>query len=1143
MNKSKILIVDDRVENLISLEAILSDLEVDIVRALSGKEAIAQTEEHDFAIALVDILMPEMDGFETVDLLRKNSQTANLPVIFVTAAQKEEYHEVKGIEIGAVDFMIKPIVPAVLLGKIRVFLNLYNQRIQLANTVVERDKALLELGNHQDHLEQLIEERTTETETTNKKLKREIVEHKRAEEAIHKAAHQWQTTFDGIGDAICVIDSEMNILQCNQAMSDFLGKDLEDIIGYSCCKLVHQSEEPIENCPFIRMKKSKRKENYVLQVGDTHLDVTVHPLIDDNNNLTGAVHIVSDISIRKQAEDALQESDERFRMALRNTAITVFSQDKDLNYTWVYNMAPGFDAAAILGKTDADLVSAEDAEKPMALKHQVIKTGQGARTEASYIQNGEQRYYDLMVEPLVDTTGEITGVTCLSLDITERRRAEEALLESEGKYRNLVETIVEGIANVDQNETFVYVNQAAADIFGFSKAAMIGKSMREFTSPETFQKILKYTAMRKKGDSSFYEIPIQRKNGEQRIITITATPTIDKNGEYQGAFGIFHDITDRKQAEEELRESAVYLDIMGDALIVLDSKARMTKVNQSFSELWGYKPEEVVGKPVFGMFPEEELSIHQTEMENAVNEGDTRIFETTALTKDKKEIVVSASGRVLKDGKGKVLNFIALFRDITKVKQTEELQHLKSDFAITLGRQTSLKKILKSALSKIFQLGEFDSGGIYLINDETGAADLVEHQGLPNWFVDIVKHFDSDDLRIKMVKEGTPIYQHATDFPSAINKELKKEGIRALAVIPFGMGDEIIGALNLASHTHDILTEESKNIVETIAESDLGSAITRVKALGALHQSEEKFRTVFENSPDIVALTDLKGAFIDVNHVAPGYTKEDVIGTGFTDYLTPKQKQLFKDTMKKAIKTSKPQGYEVDIPNPEGRTFSWYNRICPIDSGGKITQTVINCTDITERKQVEEELLKTKTLLSDAEKTGKIGGWVVNLETMTQTWTEETYRIHEVDLDFKPDVSKGISFYAPAARPIIERAFQNTVETGEPFDLELEFITAKGNKRWVHSVGKAQQEAGVTKVVSGSFQDITVRKLAEHELAKHRDHLEELVEERTGDLQKTINLMAGREVRMADLKEVITKLRRQLESAGLTPVADDPLKV
>jgi|GEM_PF-790301 PAS domain S-box-containing protein len=149
--------------------------------------------------------------------------------------------------------------------------------------------------------------------------------------------------------------------------------------------------------------------------------------------------------------------------------------------------------------------------------------------------------------------------------------------------------------------------------------------------------------------------------------------------------------------------------------------------------------------------------------------------------------------------------------------------------------------------------------------------------------------------------------------------------------------------------------------------------------------------------------------------------------------------------------------------------------------------------DITDRILAEKELAKIKKLLSETEKIGKIGGWTIDMATMKQTWTEETYHIHEVELNFDPDVSKGINFYTPSSRPIIEEAFNHTIETGEPFDLELEIITAKGNMRYVHSVGEAHQLDGVTMSVSGSFQDITARKTADEEVNKTNSLLNSVI--------------------------------------------------
>jgi CheY-like chemotaxis protein len=142
MNKPKILIVDDKAENLVALETLLCDLDVDFVRALSGNEALQKTLEHQFALALIDVQMPEMDGFETVQFMRQSKATALLPVIFVSAIYNTDYYKIKGVQAGAVDFITKPVVPEILIGKVRIFLQLHQQRLQLEHMVKELRTAL-----------------------------------------------------------------------------------------------------------------------------------------------------------------------------------------------------------------------------------------------------------------------------------------------------------------------------------------------------------------------------------------------------------------------------------------------------------------------------------------------------------------------------------------------------------------------------------------------------------------------------------------------------------------------------------------------------------------------------------------------------------------------------------------------------------------------------------------------------------------------------------------------------------------------------------------------------------------------------------------------------------------------------------------
>jgi two-component system, sensor histidine kinase len=138
--KRKILIVDDKPENIVTLEVLLAGFDAETVRATSGNDALTLALEHDFALALIDVQMPGMDGFETVRLMRQIEKTRYLPVIFLSAIYSEDHYKILGIEAGAVDFITKPYVPRIVLGKIRIFLELYENRKRLEEEIEQRKK-------------------------------------------------------------------------------------------------------------------------------------------------------------------------------------------------------------------------------------------------------------------------------------------------------------------------------------------------------------------------------------------------------------------------------------------------------------------------------------------------------------------------------------------------------------------------------------------------------------------------------------------------------------------------------------------------------------------------------------------------------------------------------------------------------------------------------------------------------------------------------------------------------------------------------------------------------------------------------------------------------------------------------------------
>ncbi|GFP74181.1 GGDEF domain-containing response regulator [Clostridium fungisolvens] len=127
-DKMNILIVDDRYDNLLVLESLLEHMDCNIIKATSGNEALSLMFDYDFALVLLDVQMPNMDGFETAELMRGNSKTRYVPIIFVTAISKEPSCIFAGYEKGAVDYLFKPIEPVILQSKVNVFLELYNQK-------------------------------------------------------------------------------------------------------------------------------------------------------------------------------------------------------------------------------------------------------------------------------------------------------------------------------------------------------------------------------------------------------------------------------------------------------------------------------------------------------------------------------------------------------------------------------------------------------------------------------------------------------------------------------------------------------------------------------------------------------------------------------------------------------------------------------------------------------------------------------------------------------------------------------------------------------------------------------------------------------------------------------------------------------
>lgn len=245
------------------------------------------------------------------------------------------------------------------------------------------------------------------------------------------------------------------------------------------------------------------------------------------------------------------------------------------------------------------------------------------------------------------------------------------------------------------------------------------------------------------------------------------------------------------------------------------------------------------------------------------------------------------------------------------------------------------------------------------------------------------------------------------------------------------------------------------------------------------------FESAVKQSMDGLAVVDLDGNILSLNEAFAqmhGYTNAELIGKNNSIFHTSEQMPAVNNAFAFTKQDGKFCG-EIWHVRRDGTLFptlmtsSLYH-----DDRGKLVGLVATCRDITEEKKKDEELKNIQRLLDDAGELAKIGGWQFDVETQELIWTAEVYSIHGVDKTYKPTMLNVFTFYTSASRPVIEKAVRLAIEEGEPFDVELEFVTAKGKHRWIHTIGKAYARDGKTKKVIGTIQDITERRSMEERL-------------------------------------------------------------
>jgi PAS domain S-box-containing protein len=262
----------------------------------------------------------------------------------------------------------------------------------------------------------------------------------------------------------------------------------------------------------------------------------------------------------------------------------------------------------------------------------------------------------------------------IARDITRRKMAEEALKESEKRYEDLYDNAPDMFVSVDvKTAKILRCNQTVATALGYSKKEIIGRPIFEMYHPDCMENVKKaFKSFVETGEVHNAELQLKRKDGSKIEVCLNVAAVRDEQGNVLYSRSILRDITERQKALETLKKSSFYLDSVNDTMIVLNAKREIIKVNKEFSNLWGYSSEEILGKPVFKIFPEEEVPKHLSEMKKGISTKKPLYFETVALAKSGEKVPLSIRGSAIFDKDGKLEGFIGILRDITERKQAEE---------------------------------------------------------------------------------------------------------------------------------------------------------------------------------------------------------------------------------------------------------------------------------------------------------------------------------------------------------------------------------------------------------------------------------------------------------------------------------------
>ena len=809
---------------------------------------------------------------------------------------------------------------------------------------------------------------------------RDISERKKAAEALQDSEEKYRNVVERANDGITILQ-DRHIKYCNLRLAEMWGGAVEEIIGTSFLKFIQPEELPVVLDRYKRRMAGEETESTyetVLKRKDgSKLFAEISAGLIRFQGKSADLIIVRDITERKQAEEALRAREAQFRSLFENASIAICITDLQSNLL-AFNDAllemSGYDRAEIekFGNVAAWYYDPKQREEALAL----FKKQGFLKNFETHLKHKDGK----LCFALLSLTHTIfDGKPCIqatALDITERKQMEQALQQSEERFRVIFEKANDGITIANENDEFLVVNQRLCDILGYSREELLKMRVPDIQDPEARQPgdVLK-NELARHGTAVFEALDLHR-SGRRIPVEISVGPIELPSGRFY--VSVIRDITKRKQAEEAVAEERnllrTLIDNSPDYIYVKNSGGRFVVANTAVVRQMGFASEdELVGKSDWDLFPRELAARYYADEQKMIQSGE-RLYDyegpTTDANKEEKDRWVSTAKVLLRDTQGKITGFVGIGRDITERKQAEERLAQDRTLLRTLIDNIPDRIYVKDTQGRklISNIADWQGSGGKTMEDVVGKSDFDTYPP------ELAARFWADDQSVLdlgmqiiareepgLKSQGKPIWIMTTKVP------LRDGNGKITGLV--GVGRDI---------------------------TDYKQAEERLSA------SETELRALFAAMQDVVLVIDHDGIYRKIAPVNPALLvipAEELLGRSLSQIFPAAEAQRFLLVLREVLATR--QLAQIEYQLQIGGQTKWFSANITAMSE-ELTLWVAH--DITNRKSdeqtIKEHLAELETLYKSGLALGQllspkeIAQKVIELMSLELDWHHTTIRLY-----------------------------------------------------------------------------------------------------------------------------------------------------